>query len=332
MSKCVQLPFCVPVFATVQSSAAPGLAMENHPTAYNAMLNQCTSLTCTRKFLRGFTTPQVYIHRLGIYEFSCFERYVMCLKFSLPHIHSIVKKMLDEGFYIFYHNVDDFYMPGKSWYGTRHMYHDGVICGYDDGDKTYSIAAYDINWVYSLIRIPQDAFAKGIESALEARYYGNLLPYKINVNEVKLDTNVMLKNLKEYVCNTVDKFSLEEDGSVNGTAVHDLLIMYIDKLIDGSVPHDKMDWRALRPIWEHKRCMLDRIRAVEQKYGWDDGLSKEYEAIVELSNRARMTYAMYHKNEKKPLLEIVRRALDELKQRDMEAVNKLIQRMEEELK
>ena len=45
--------------------------------------------------------------------------------------------MIDDGMYIYFHGVDDFYLPEKSWYGTRHMNHDGIICGYDDNDSNF---------------------------------------------------------------------------------------------------------------------------------------------------------------------------------------------------
>ena len=69
MAKSVALPFEVPNFATVQSSGAAELAMIGHPSAYNQTLNQCTSLYCTRRFVKGFTTPQVSVPNVGIYSY-----------------------------------------------------------------------------------------------------------------------------------------------------------------------------------------------------------------------------------------------------------------------
>jgi len=83
MADSVSLPFCVPVFAFTLSHAAPGFAMNGHPTAYNAYLNQCVTIGCKRKFLRGFTTPQMGIPRSGIGAFSCIQHYVVS---SLPSI------------------------------------------------------------------------------------------------------------------------------------------------------------------------------------------------------------------------------------------------------
>ena len=138
MPDSVSLPFCVPVFSFTPGHAAPGFAMNGHPIAYNAYLNQCTTIGCTRKFLRGFTTPQMGIPRAGIGSFSCIEHYAVSSRFGYPHYRDIIKLMMDQGFYIYFNGIDDFYMPGKCWYGIRHMPHTGIICGYDDNDQTYS--------------------------------------------------------------------------------------------------------------------------------------------------------------------------------------------------
>ena len=104
--------------------------------------------------------------------------------------------------------------------------------------------------------------------------------------------------------------------------------MYIDKLKDGSIPYEKMDWRALRPIWEHKKCMLERIKAVEKKNGWTDELSTCYAPIVEKANRIRMMYAMYHKNHNDKLLDKIRDGLLDVAKKDKALVEEFIKKLE----
>lgn len=328
MAKSVSLPFEMPLFATTQGSAAAELAMIGHPSAYNQTLNQCTSLYCTRRFVKGFTTPQVSVPNVGIYSYRFMERYPVNFRYSQKYCLEIIKSMLDDGMYIYYHAVDDFYLPGKSWYGIRHLHHDGIICGYDDNDGTISIAAYDINWVFRLIRMPQECFIKGLESSLEAKQYGNMTAYKVRENTVvDINESEMLRFLREYMDSSFDKYPADKDGEVRGIVVHDYLAMYIDKLKDGSIPYEKMDWRALRPVWEHKKCMLDRIKAVENKNGWSNELSERYAPVVEKANRIRMMYAMYHKNHNDKLLDKIRDGLLELVDSDREIVGEFISRL-----
>ncbi len=329
MPDSVQLPFCVPVFATTQGAAAPGLALANEPSAYNYLLNQNITLRCTRKFIRGFSSPEVCVDKLPLGCFSNIYRYAASFRLIHQCYKQIIKDMLNQGFYVYYYGVDDFYLPGKSWYGTRHMHHDGIICGYDDTDNTYSIAAYDINWVFNLIRIPQECFDTALKSSISELRYGAITAYKVKNEEIKLDPAMILKGLKEYIALDFDKYSIDEDGPVRGIAVHDFLAYYINKLKDGSIPSEKMDWRALRPVWEQKKCMYDRIRAVEDNYAWEHSLSDSYRPIVENANRVRAMYAVCHKTQKLSLLEGIANGLLEIKKKEKEILEILIKKMEE---
>lgn len=331
MSDSVSLPFCVPVVAFTPGYAAPGFAMNGHPTAYNAYLNQSTSIGCTRRFLRGLTTPQMGLPRSKIENFSCIERYGVSSRFGYPHYRDMIKLMLDQGFYILFTGIDDFYIPGKCWYGIRHMSHTGIICGYDESDQTYSIAAYDINWLFNLIKVPQACLIEGLNYCIENKQYGALTAFKMKENVVvNLDEKIILRNLKTYVDQTVDKYPLDQDGWIEGIATHDFFAMYMDKLKDGTIPAEKVDWRMMRPMWEHKKCMLDRIKAVEEKCGWESELSSKYAPLVDDANRGRMMLAMFHKNQKFTLLDKMKDLLLILREREAEILKEFIKRMEEE--
>lgn len=329
MADCVQLAYEYPWFAFTQGTAAPCIALRNHPTAYNAILNQCTTLSCTRRFLDGFTTPQVGVPRLNIHSFPCIERYGVALRFTHDRFREIIKKMLDEGFYIYFGGVDDYFLPGKSWYGIRHMNHDGILCGYDDNDGTYSIAAYDSDWVFRLIRIPQDCFREGLESGISQGWNGNLFAYRMRNGEIQPDEKQMLRYLKAHVDADMDHFPLTERGNVEGIAVQGFLALYIEKLMDGSIPADKMDWRVLRPVWEHKKCMLDRLIALEALHGWEPEFSSRYRLLVDAANRNRMMYAVYHKNRRPELLENVRKGLLDGKEQERAILCDFIRKTEE---
>ena len=330
MADCVQLPYASPWFAFTQGTAAPCIAMRNHPTAYNAILNQCTTLSCDRRFLNGYTTPQVGIPRLGVYSFGCLERGGVTFRFGFSHCREIIKQMLDEGFYIYFNGVDDYYLPGKSWYGIRHMGHDGILCGYDDNDGSYSIAAYDSNWSFRLIRLPQESFFAGVQACRENGRYGSLTAYRIKPDEVKLDEAQMLRYLRAHVDADMDHFPLTEQGNVEGIAVQGFLALYIGKLMDGSIPADKMDWRILRPVWEHKVCMLNRLEALETLHGWAPDLSLRYRPLVDAANRNRMLYAVYHRNHRPELLGKIRQVLTDGKEQEGELLRELIRKTEEE--
>lgn len=317
------------MFATTQGTASACIAMTGHPTAFNQVLHQASSIFCTTKFLNGYTTPEVTIPYTGIQYFTFIEKYAINFRFVFEDCLDIIKRMLDDGFYVVYTGVDDYYLPNKSWYGTRHMHHDGIICGYDEGDGTFSIAAHDINWIFRLIRIPMDCFVKGLKSAMSENIYGNFTAYRVKENTVvELDEKEVLKNLKIYMDSDFEKYPPGQVGSAWGSVVHDYFAMYIDKLRDGSIPYERMDWRILRPVWEHKKCMLMRIQAVEEKLGWSSELSDAYAPIVDKANRIRMAYAMYHRKRRDSMLDGIRDGILEVKKMDNEIVRKFIDKLE----
>ena len=329
MAKSVALPFEIPMFAAVQASAAPEFAMIGHPTAFNRILNEVTNISCTRRFLRGLTTPELWVPNVSIKRYDFMERHEVSFRFVFDYCMNIIKDMLDNGMYIFYFGVDDFYLPGKSWYGTRHMHHDGVICGYDDNDGTISIAAHDINWVFNLIRMPQECFMEGLRSSLDAKQYGSMTGCIMKENVVvEIKEDVILKNLKEYMDSSFEKYPPDKDGVVNGIVVHDYFAMYIDKLKDGSIPCEKMDWRSVRHIWEFKKCMLERIKAIEKKNAWGTDLSERYAVAVQKADLVRMMYAMYHKNYNNKLLDKIRNGIIELKHMDEDIIGDFIEKLE----
>ena len=328
MSEQVLLPFHVPMVATLHYHAAAGIALENHPTAFNEILNKCTTIACTRKFLRGYTTPESSVARNGLHNFNSLELYRISYRFALSYSKEIIKQMIDEGMYVYFSRVDDYYLPGKSWYGVRHMAHDGIICGYNETESIYLIAAYDSNWVFRLIRIPQSCYMEAAQASLERHEYGGITGYRVKDVEVELDEPLILKYLKDHLKATIDTVSMESDSWTSGIAVHDLLAMYVDKLKDGSIPVDKMDWRALRPVWEHKRCMQERLKAIEKRNGWMPTYSERYAPLVDEANRARMMYAVFHRTKKPTLLDGIKNSLLNLREQENEILSGFVDKME----
>ena len=328
MSKSVQLPVCTPVFATIPSYASAGMALARNPTAYTQILNQCTSMACGKKFLNGYGSPLNSVQRADLYSFSALERYPVSMRFTYSYIHQCIRNMLDEEFYVYYNCIDDFYLPEKSWYGIRHMMHDGTITGYDDNDRTYTVAAYDMNWIYRAIRIPQDALQKGIDSAFEEKKYGVFNAIRVKNDTFQLNLRMIRDNLKAYLNSDLTRYPVDKPENAVGIVVHDYLSMYMQKLADGSIPHEKMDWRSLRYVWEYKNCMLDRIAAVEEKLSLGKELSGSYRAVVDETNRYRMMYALHHKREKPSILRTIAAGLLRVKEQEREIVSKLVEAME----
>lgn len=329
MNKSNQLPFIVPDFATFHDTAIAEMAYIDKPHANAQLLNQRVELACGRAFLTGFSSPQVTIPDAKIYTFPGMHRHCVSMIYAYPFYREIIQKMIDAGSYIYLSSIDDYYIPQKSWYHEEHRLHDGILYGYDDCDDTYTLAAYDTNWVFRSFRIPQKALEESIHSALESGGNVRFIAVLVTEKEIELDILGILKKLKEYINADFSKYPLDGNNIIKGIVVYDFLDIYFGKLLDGGILHEKMDWRVLRIIWEYRVVMLKRLRAVEEKAQIDFSFSTAYEDLVQKTNRLRMLYAFYYKKKKDSLLLAVKDGLMELKMKEKDLLEQFIQKVEE---
>lgn len=327
-SKSVSLPFFVPMFATYHYSAAACMAFAQNPNAEKQILNQGLELACHRKFLRGYTTPNVVMPGTALNRFSNLKRYVVDLYYAREFLHSVIHVILNDGNYIYFTGFDDYYLPGKSWYGIRHMKHDGIISGYDDKEGTYELIAYDMDWKFRQIKIPQESLKESMERSFEQEFCPQLTAMKPKDTEIHLDVEGICNKIKRYLDSNLEKYPPEEDGRVNGIVVHDFIAMYIDKLLDESIPYESMDWRIMRAIWEFRVGVLKRLEVIESELKLDHTASYAYQKIVTETDRLRMLYAVCSKKRKDSLLKAVRNGILELKEQEAGLLHSFVETVE----
>lgn len=328
MAKKVFLHTQLSTFSTYHSQGAMGVFIMQNPSIYNWLLNNTISIECSKRFLSGFTSPEVIIPKSTIYDVPYVDSLWMPCKFFEGHVHGIIRNILDRGYYVGFSHIDDYYIPGKTWYKEKHFTHDGLICGYDQEEKTYSLFAYDKNWVYRVFEIPQASLGKGIQSGIKLGYTTNITALKAKPEKVLLEPKTILNNIKTYLEQNIESNPVEKNCKVFGTAVHNYIEMYLDILYKGTFEHQYTDQRIFRFIWEHKKCMYDRIKAIEEFYNLEYVLSDEYKSVVLLADKARLLYAIYTKTARKDLLISIKDSLHTLHSKETEILNKFIDLIE----
>ncbi len=332
MKRAVELPVAEPVYSTYHSQGNAGAVLTNNMSIRNWYLNQVMLLCCNRRFLYGFTTPDITVDESTDWENPYLERVVFQMKYLGRSIHPVIRSLLDHGYYVGFSRIDDYYIEGKSWYQEQHYYHDGLISGYDQESRSYSIYAYDQDWIYRSFRTPQQSFEKGRQAAFREGQYGLLYGMKPLPDCVELNPQRICDRLREYLDSSLDKYPLYTNGLVYGTVVHDYIAMYLNKLADGSIPYERMDRRVFRLIWEHKKVMYERIRAVEEKLRFTREISAEYEALVCEANHLRMLYASHHLKQRNGVLPLIRDRLLGLKQTEAQLLTRFLLKTEGEIK
>ena len=330
MNKFVELPLVEPLYRTYHNGIITAAIGEN-PSLRNWFLNNTMILTCNRKFLSGFTTPQIEVENYS-FENPVLELKYIPMQFLNGYINPVIRNLIDAGYYIHFNGIDDYYVEGKSWYKKRHFKHNGTICGYNQLDKTYCIYAYDSNWIFKKFWTPQKSFNKGREAMFKQGVYGYLQAIKPKLDKIEFSVETALKGIVDYLDSDLEKYPEDGRGNVRGIVVHVYIAKYVDKLFDGSIPYERMDRRVLRLIWEHKKVMLERIEKIEQSLNFNNEISEKYKPLVAEADTMRMLYASHHMKRRDSVLPIIKKKLLRLMETERELLSLLLERAGKELK
>jgi hypothetical protein len=331
MNKKVELPIIEPVFSTYHYQCMATAIISSNPSIRNWALNENITMWCEKSFLWGVTTPYLTVQFSSYEENPHLEKHFFDLTDENIIFDQLVQKYMDNGYYFYFNKIDDFYLDGKTWYKERHFFHDGILCGYDQENKLYCIYAYDNRWKYTKLWIPQESFNDGIRSMRESGEKGYLYALKPMPECVEFNPTVVVNNLKSHINTTFEVCPPTDPTGATGLAVHDYILLYLDKLLDNSIPHERMDWRIFRVIWEHKKLMLERIERMEEALSLDSTTSDLYKFIVEEANKIRLLYASYHMKRRDSLLVSIKEKLIEIKHKEKEILEKFIEKAERKI-
>lgn len=331
MNKKVELPIIEPVFSTYHYQCMATAIISSNPSIRNWALNENVTMWCEKSFLWGVTTPYLSVQFSSYEENPHLEKHFFDLTDENIIFDQLVRKYMDNGYYFYFNKIDDFYLDGKTWYKERHFFHDGILCGYDQENKLYCIYAYDNRWKYTKLWIPQESFNDGIRSMRESGEKGYLYALKPMPERVDFNPTVVVNNLKSHINTTFEVCPPTDPTGATGLAVHDYILLYLDKLLDNSIPHERMDWRVFRVIWEHKKLMLERIERMEEALSLDSTASDLYKFIVEEANKIRLLYASYHMKRRDSLLVSIKEKLIEIKNKEKEILEKFIEEAERKI-
>lgn len=323
--KKIELPLVEPLYSTYHYQGPATATLANNASIRNWYFNEVMILTCNRKFLRGYTTPEIGMTDSSWRTSPYLEKMWYTVEFLEGYTHYVIRKLLDAGYYVCFIRVDDYYIKGKSWYHKQHFAHDGCICGYDQKNKTYCIYAYDEHWVYRKFWTPQKGFDTGMKAEIKKGLHGRICGIKPTSDRVAFSPKTALQKIAEYLDSNMKKYPETSDGTVFGIVVHDYIAMYLDMLYDGSVPYEKMDRRVFRMIWEHKKVMLERIKLIEDTLSLDHSLSDAYASVVREADSCRMLYAAHHMKQRNSLLPMIQKKLLSLKEKEKEILENLLE-------
>lgn len=302
MRDIIQLPVKMSRFTAYNSTGSAGIVANENPEADNWYFNRSIHMQCDTRFYKGYTSPEIIVYDTVIQQIPFIHTWPVPNVVARHCLRDLVHANLEEGNYVLFSFVDDYYIEGKSWYHQRHFGHDGIISGVNEREKTYTITAYDSQWIYNTFDISQSCLLEALEQGLLLSNDGEIMGAKASMEPIPLDLAFIKGHLELEANRRLEDFAEDATHVFGSNALQACIVQYLERLKDGRIPSNRMDRRVFRWIWEYKKCMLDRIRAVEKALELSDTCSREYEPLVKLADNMRFLYTCYERKRDVSLL------------------------------
>jgi hypothetical protein len=179
---------------------------------------------------------------------------------SALHMHNYVDLILNE-----------YHIPDRNAYQTRYFEHENLIYGYDLKERTFDIAGFNRNRKFSTMKVAFDQVVEGY-TGCNANQWGKQVVYLIKhekyterfKTEYAFNLPLVVHSLEEYLAgtNVSDKFAMlrtPKSKMAFGINVYPVLIENLSKYWHWN------DMRPLHILWEHKKCMHERLLYIKEK-------------------------------------------------------------------
>lgn len=319
-----ELPLVEPLYSTYHSEGAATAVISSNPSIRNWYYNNILMLKCSKDFLNGYTSPKLHIENTSWEKNPYLLKYWFQLEFIYGYEHEVIRRLLDKNYYVVFMGADDYYIKGKTFYRQRHFSHDGLICGYDLNEKKYCLYSYNSDWQYKKFWTSSYGLKHAFNCMTQQEKYGLISGIKpLDDVEIQFNSSDAVKKIKEYLCsNSILKKS---ENEVRGIEVNEYICKYIEKILDSSIPYEKIDWRVLRVLWEHKKVMYERLLLMSKESKTNmEKICSSYQKIANRMNAARMMYASYCRKRKDSILNPIKEIISQSMEEEYILLNKII--------
>lgn len=239
-----------------------------------------------------------------------------------------ITSYINEGWYVQV-VVDEFSIPDRLFYKKYHFFHAMQIYGYDK-DKFYA-SGFRANNTYGNHMVLFEDFKKAM---VEEEGYTIRRASKENT---ELNTMMIRTKLLEYLNaeNLSIKYagySIRHDGAGEGLEfywgidVYEGLLMYINLLNRGQTYFDIRPWHIL---WEHKECMLKRMKYLtDARYVDLESQHIGYNEIAKMAHVIRNKMLKYKMTGDKKLLTDVVQTLKKIRSMEMREIETTVKKLE----
>lgn len=242
-----------------------------------------------------------------------------------------LRECVDMNYYIYIY-LDKFYISNRNEYQNYHFIHDHFIYGYDD-TGFYSMG-FDNKGLYGSNKIffsdAEEAFIRA-ESKFDWQNFIFMLKHNEN-DDYQFDLQLVIELLEDYLLsrNTSYKARMYKNptDAAFGLEVYNYIKMYFEMLIEDKVNYDV---RPLHILYEHKKCMLLRIKFLEEEGLIDSslGLYSDYKEVENETQFLRMSLMKYRTLKNKQILYTIVEMIDNVKKKEQKVLARLLEKLKE---
>jgi hypothetical protein len=184
-------------------------------------------------------------------------------------------------------SVNEFFIPNRRAHCNHNFNHGIMVYGYDYKEKLIYCLGFNERYIFCSSKITFDDFSKAFYSTGTD---SDLYLFKKNNYKYCFDLSLVTELLYDYLHsdNTSQRLKVNKNPLSNckfGLEACKYLIEYFKLLQEGRVEYDI---RPLHVIWEHKKCMLGRL-----KYMYDNNYLEDISYIYnEYSNLEKEALAI----------------------------------------
>lgn len=194
-------------------------------------------------------------------------------------IHDLIINSINQSNYIVTF-LDEFFTPNRTDYQRKHFFHENLIYGYNLKEKTYDILGFNDLRNFDKSKISFQALEQSVKSGIVNLSYNPIKLLKVRSDfKYELDLELIRDLLLDYLNSNNSSRKLKmiknpTENCVYGIKVYNEIVNYFQLFKNNSV---QFDFRHLHILWEHKKCMLLRVKFISENYvsvGLDEVYSK----------------------------------------------------------
>lgn len=250
-------------------------------------------------------------------------------------IKDVLKHYLNQNKYVWLY-LDQFYIPQSSYYQKIHKEHSVLVYGYDDATNIFYIGDNLDKGKFITAVITYEQLIEAWESELCEHFRRLFRVMNRKEGEYELNTTHLKHQIEGYLSSSMITDGIYWDQiPVDGphTYVQNIkywifgqeVYSYIQQLIQQEKERKgtgRLDVRIPHLLWEHKKCMLERINYLN--LGMYDFYS-EYENVVNTSLYIRNLTIKYNLTKNESILDKIVTSISEVVRTEEIALRKLVE-------